>query len=230
LHTRDARCPLTSVGCIFDAKNVYANIQEDHRPQAISWDLRNKACWKPFFGSKGGCSVTEFVQQSVQAPQLSYGAKWADEQRSELEKEVEDILMRAAEECRSSRVTDWNRSMSAELKGLLKRFEEDAAGTRKLTTVEHNGVLETVRRTYRLEGLPVNTSCTQLAVLRKRVLETNIFLTDAKVQFALASYVHAYPNGIVSVWVYVVSLEWRGPGDDTPSEHGGRQASKRGRT
>ena len=36
---------------------------------------------------------------------------------------------------------------------------------------------------------------------------TNIWMSDGpKMQFVLATYVHAYPNNVCSVWVYVASL------------------------
>ena len=37
---------------------------------------------------------------------------------------------------------------------------------------------------------------------------TNLWLSDGpKIQFALSAYVHAYPDNVLSVWVYVATLE-----------------------
>ena len=39
------------------------------------------------------------------------------------------------------------------------------------------------------------------------VERTGIHLNeDKKVEYALAVYVHSYPNDIISVWIYVVSM------------------------
>jgi len=60
--------------------------------------------------------------------------------RAEIEREVFEALQRDAEEQRAHRPTDWNRSANSKLKELLKRFEEDAAGVKKLSAGEHDAV------------------------------------------------------------------------------------------
>jgi len=51
-------------------------------------------------------------------------------------------------------------------------------------------------------------SFTEIQPLLDKIRNTNIWMSDGpKMQFVLATYVHAYPNNICSVWVYVASLE-----------------------
>ena len=121
---------------------------------------------------------------------------------------MEDKLQRTIEDLRGHRPTDWNRSVAAKLRPLLQRFEEDANGTKPLSLAEHNAALERVRQTYKLVGFPMNETWTEVQPLLDKLKNTNIWMSDGpKIQFVLAAYVHAYPNNIFSVWVYVASLE-----------------------
>ena len=137
-------CPLTSVGCVFNDKNVWANVQLAERPFELSWDLGDPKCWKAFFGPRGFPPPREI--ESVQMQRLSY-KRMAEEFRAELEREVEDTLQREFEDLRGHRPTDWNRSLSNTLKALLRRFEQDASGQAPLTKEEHDVQLDKFRTT-----------------------------------------------------------------------------------
>lgn len=199
------RCPLTSVGCVFNDKNIWANVGLSAVPKELSWNFADEKHWRTFFG-KGGFPPPATLQ-STQRATLTY-SRTTESFRSEIEREVYDALQRDVEEQRGFRPTDWNRSANAKLKELLKRFEEDAAGIKPLSAGEHDSALERIRATYRMVGLPINMPYTDRSAIIKRVRETNVFMASAnKIQFALAVYVHAYPNRVCSVWVYAASLE-----------------------
>lgn len=210
----DTSCPLTSVGCVFNDKNIWANIQKSAEPQLVNWELFDPKLWRPFFSRKGGYPEPQYAT-SVQVAQLRY-RRTAEEYRLNVEREVEERLQRQFEDRRAQahRPTDWNHSVAAKLKLLLRRFEEDASGVKTLTQVEHDAVLERVRASYRVVGMPINMSYTELAPLVERLEATNIFSADSPhMQFVLTTYVHAYTNQICSVWVYVASLEDLRKGD-----------------
>ena len=199
------RCSLTSVGAVFNQQNIWANVGPGEAPAEVQWNLSDEKLWKPFFG-KGGFARPD-VLPSAQLSTLEYH-RTTEDFRSGIEREVYDALQREVEELRGFRPTDWNRSVNAKLKDLLKRFEQDVAGVKKLTAIEHDATLERVRASYHMVGLPINVTYTDRNAIIKRVRETNIFLADAKkIQFALSVYVHAYPNQVCSVWVYCASLE-----------------------
>lgn len=119
-------------------------------------------------------------------------------------------MQREFEDLRGHRPTDWNRSLSNTLKKLCKRFEEDASGMQPLTKEEHEAQLDKFRQTYNLVGFPIHEKLAEAPSLKplvERLKNTNIWLADGpKIQFALAAYVHPYPNNIASVWVYVAAL------------------------
>ena len=149
----DSTLPLSSVGCVFNDANVWANIQPSGRPEAMDWQLHEPSKWRPFFGAKGFPAPQ--VMRSVQSATLRY-RRPSEERRKEVEREVEGRLQQEIEDLRGHRPTDWNRSVAAKLRPLLKRFEEDANGTKHLTKEEHDQALERVRATYKLVGFPMN--------------------------------------------------------------------------
>ena len=201
-------CPLTSIGCVFDERNVWANVQLTDKPLEMDWNLQdNPKCWKPFFG-KGGFPPPKSIQ-SVQAETLTF-RRVTEEYRSDLEREVEDRLQREFEDLRGHRPTDWNRSLANTLKKLLKRFEDDAAGGTPLTKEEHEAQLDRVSATFNLVGFPIHAAmadASSLQPLINKLRHTNLYLSESpKIQFALSAYVHPYANDICSVWVYIAAL------------------------
>jgi len=204
-RAEDPACPLTSVGCVFNDTNVWVNVQTFEKPIEVSWDLDDPKCWRPFFGARG--FEPPDVIHSVQDARLRF-KRTTDEYRSGVEREVEDRLQREFENLRGHRVTDWNRSVGTKLKPLLKRYEEDASGVKALSEAEHDVALERIRQTYHLVGFPINDTYTDTKPLVEKLRNTNIHMSDGpKMQFALAVYVHAYPNNVCSVWFYIASLE-----------------------
>ena len=60
----------------------------------------------------------------------------------------------------------------------------------------------------RLVGFPINLTYTDVQPILDKVMHTNLWQADGpKIQFAIATYVHAYPNDVCSVWVYIVAVE-----------------------
>lgn len=56
--------------------------------------------------------------------------------------------------------------------------------------------------------------------LLAKLKETNLWSSDGpKIQFSLVAYAHAYPNNVMSVWVYVASLIDSRAGVDSTHEY-----------
>jgi len=201
-------CPLSSIGCVFDERNVWANVQLTDRPADMDWTLHdNPKCWRPFFG-RGGFPQPKILQ-NLQVEALSY-RRISEGYRSDLERDVEDRLQREFEDLRGHRATDWNRSLASTLKQLLKRFEEDASGGPPLTKEEHEAKLDRVSATFHLVGYPIHAAVPDAASLQPLVAKlrnTNLHASEApKIQFALAAFVHPHVNRLCSVWVYLAAL------------------------
>ena len=89
----DNTLPLVSVGCVFDASNVWANVQESARPAELVWDLADEKKWRPLIGKHGW--EGEHESSPVQHAQLQY-RRTPDQLREGLEREIEDVLQREA--------------------------------------------------------------------------------------------------------------------------------------
>ncbi len=89
----DSTLPLVSVGCVFDASNVWANVQESARPAELVWDLADEKKWRPLIGKHAW--EGEHESSPVQHAQLHY-RRTPDQLREGLEREIEDVLQREA--------------------------------------------------------------------------------------------------------------------------------------
>uniref|UniRef100_A0A8C6RJ87 Coiled-coil and C2 domain containing 2B n=1 Tax=Nannospalax galili TaxID=1026970 RepID=A0A8C6RJ87_NANGA len=111
----DPFCPLQSVDCLFNDRNVWFNIEQNNTPMAIHFDYSKESFWKQLF------------------PKNFQGAKVA--------------------------------------------------------------------------GFPIQMPYTDVQSIIDAVYQTGIHSSEfPMMEFALAVYIHPYPNNILSVWVYLVSL------------------------
>ena len=67
---------------------------------------------------------------------------------------------------------------------------------------------------YKMTGFPLNLSFSNLKAVSDAVLSTGVHQVDSgydslssTTEFVVAVYVHAYPCNIISLWVYVASLQ-----------------------
>ncbi len=59
-----------------------------------------------------------------------------------------------------------------------------------------------------MSGFPINMQYTgELDPVVEAVYATGVHTNDTNdVEFAMAVYIHPYPNSVLSVWIYVASL------------------------
>lgn len=58
-----------------------------------------------------------------------------------------------------------------------------------------------------VSGFPIHMPFSEVRPLIEAVHSTGVHTIDvSNVEFALAVYVHAYPQNVISVWIYVASL------------------------
>lgn len=58
-----------------------------------------------------------------------------------------------------------------------------------------------------VSGFPINMPFTEVDPIVETVFATGVHAHESSdIEFALAVYVHPYPNSVLSVWVYVASL------------------------
>ncbi|NXY67593.1 C2D2B protein, partial [Glareola pratincola] len=58
-----------------------------------------------------------------------------------------------------------------------------------------------------VSGFPIHMAYSEVRPLIEAVHSTGVHTIDvSNVEFALAVYIHAYPQNVLSVWIYVASL------------------------
>nr|XP_010331541.1 protein CC2D2B isoform X2 [Saimiri boliviensis boliviensis] len=116
----DPFCPLKSVDCLFDDRNVWFNIQQSNTPMAVFFDYSKESFWKPL------------LPKNVQGTKV---------------------------------------------------------------------------QSIQVTGFPIQMPYTDVQSVIDAVYQTGINSVEfPQTEFALAVYIHPYPNNILSVWVYLASL------------------------
>uniref|UniRef100_F7IEB6 Coiled-coil and C2 domain containing 2B n=1 Tax=Callithrix jacchus TaxID=9483 RepID=F7IEB6_CALJA len=116
----DPFCPLKSVDCLFDDRNVWFNIQQSNIPMAVLFDYSKESFWKPL------------LPKNVQGTKV---------------------------------------------------------------------------QSIQVTGFPIRMPYTDVQSVIDAVYQTGIHSAEfPQTEFAIAVYIHPYPNNILSVWVYLASL------------------------
>ncbi|CAB1324153.1 unnamed protein product, partial [Coregonus sp. 'balchen'] len=180
----DTFCPLQTVGCLVSADNVWFNIQVYTSPLRMSFDVTKAKLWKPFFSR----AFPNPGLSSVQPEELV----------------VEKILKEKIMEWRPRHPTRWNRYCTSTLRHFLPKLE--LSGGRDVAD-EHRLELQSLLGDYRISGFPLHLPFSEVRPIIEAVYSTGVHNVEASnVEFALAVHVHAYPNNVLSVWVYLASL------------------------
>uniref|UniRef100_A0A3Q3GAB6 Coiled-coil and C2 domain containing 2A n=1 Tax=Labrus bergylta TaxID=56723 RepID=A0A3Q3GAB6_9LABR len=190
----DTFCPLQTVGCLVNADNVWFNIQEYTSPMTMSFDIAKAQLWKPFFSR----SFSHPGLSSVQPEELVY-RRTVRAAAVELQDRIEKILKERIMEWRPRHPTRWNRYCTTTLKQFLPKLE--LRGGRDVAEGLKGQCLEIVF------GFPLNLPFSEIRPIVEAVYSTGVHNVHASnVEFALAVYVHPYPNNVLSVWVYLASM------------------------
>ncbi|KAI1888734.1 hypothetical protein AGOR_G00171780 [Albula goreensis] len=195
----DTFCPLQAVGCLVNAENVWFNMQVYDAPMRMSFDVSKSKLWKPFFSR----AFSDPGLPSVQPEQLVY--RRTDKVAAvELQDRIEKILKEKIMEWRPRHPTRWNRYCTSTLRHFLPKLE--LSGGRDVGE-EHRLELQSMLGDYRISGFPLHMPFSEVRPLVEAVYSTGVHNVEmSNVEFALAVYVHPYPNNVLSVWVYLASL------------------------
>ncbi|XP_064344364.1 protein CC2D2B [Camelus dromedarius] len=195
----DPFCPLQSVDCLFDDENVWFNIQQNNTPMAVYFDYTKEGFWKQLLpkyyqGTKA---------QSIQPEEIIY----SDTNRSmveDLKNRIERTLKCKIMEWRPKQPTRWNRQCTFILRQILPKLE---LGTGSLVSSEEESEFGRLLKFYWVVGFPLQMPYTDVQSVIDAVYQTGIHSSEfPQTEFALAVYIHPYPNNILSVWVYLASL------------------------
>ncbi|XP_025034195.2 coiled-coil and C2 domain-containing protein 2A isoform X1 [Pelodiscus sinensis] len=195
----DTFCPLQSVGCLISFDNIWFNIQRYESPVRINFDISKPKLWKPFFSQ----SLPYPGLSSVQPEELIY--QHTDKAAAlELQGRIEKILKEKIMEWRPRHLTRWNRYCTSALRHFLPLLEQFQG---KAVEDDHQTELQKQLGDYKVTGFPIHMPFSEIKPLIEAVHSTGVHNIDiSNAEFALAVYVHAYPNNVLSVWIYIASL------------------------
>ncbi|KAJ7402747.1 Coiled-coil and C2 domain-containing protein 2A [Pitangus sulphuratus] len=195
----DTFCPLQNVYCLISSDNIWFNIQEYDSPVRINFDISKPKHWKSFFSR----SLPFPGLSSIQPEELVY--QHSDKAAAvELQSRIEKILKDKIMEWRPTRPTRWNRYCTSTLRNFLPLLEQNQG---KDVEDDHQAELQKQLGDYRVSGFPIHMPYSEVRPLIEAVHSTGVHAIDvSNVEFALAVYVHPYPQNVLSVWIYVASL------------------------
>lgn len=195
----DAFCPLQTVGSLISVDNIWLNIQKHTSPMRISFDNMKANLWKPFFSPSfvyPGLSGIQVDRLVYQQPDKVAAA--------ELQRRIENTVKHKFVEWRPQQPTNWNHYYKNILGKFLPKLE---LSERQVTVKKHCHELQKLLGDMRISGHTLHQPFSGMQHIIKAVHRMGVQNIQApNVQFALAVYVHPYPNNILSVWVYLASI------------------------
>uniref|UniRef100_G3T2U8 Coiled-coil and C2 domain containing 2B n=1 Tax=Loxodonta africana TaxID=9785 RepID=G3T2U8_LOXAF len=195
----DPFCPLQSVDCLFDDGNVWFNIQQNNTPMAVHFDYSKESFWKQLFPK----NFQGIKAQSIQPKEIIY----SDTNKSmveDIKNRIERTLKCKMMEWRPKQPTRWNRQCTSILRQMLPKLE---LGTGTFVSSEEESEFERLLQFYWVAGFPIQMPYIDVQSVIDAVYQTGIHSSEfPRTEFALAVYIHPYPNNILSVWVYLASL------------------------
>ncbi|KAL4236187.1 Coiled-coil and C2 domain-containing protein 2A [Mactra antiquata] len=198
-RTQDTTCPLQTIGCLVNHENIWANIQQYDKPSQMMFKLEDTACWQSIFNSRYHNPGLGSIQ-----PDALYYFPTDKDYVTELQEKIQSVLKNKIMDWRSRYITRWNRHCTQIMRKMLPVLEENCG---KSVGEQHIHELEQSFTSYKVSGFPINMPFTEVDPIVETVYSTGVHAQESSdVEFALAVYVHPYPNSVLSVWVYVASL------------------------
>ncbi|KAB0405813.1 hypothetical protein E2I00_013734, partial [Balaenoptera physalus] len=200
----DPFCPLQSVDCLFDGENVWFNIQQNNSPRAVYFDYSKESFWKQLLPKNYQGTKAQSIQFSVFQPEEIIYSDTNKSVVEDLKNRIERTLKYKIMEWRPKQPTRWNRQCTFILRQILPKLE---LGTGNFVSSEEESEFERLLQFYWVAGFPIQMPYTDVQSVIDAVYQTGIHSSEfPQTEFALAVYIHPYPNNILSVWVYLASL------------------------
>lgn len=227
----DTCCPLKEIMCLATPHNIWANVQFESRPCDVSYNVANTDAWRPFFGAR--MPLPQGGLQSIQED-IKY-TETSEAHCLEVENLVRGAIKTRFRMWRSKRhrsVTTFHPDASAILHDALPALENwcrtaDAKTPREPTRGRVDAApppavlstldvlqsqiedrMRTILRTRTLKGCPHNIPFSDTSEIMDKIKALRVHESQhPEVQFVAA--VRAFPiaNGIVSLWVFLGTLE-----------------------
>ncbi|CAH0584556.1 unnamed protein product [Chrysodeixis includens] len=195
---RDVGCPLKTVDYVFDNENIWVNMQTSQDCESMSFDFTRSSEWQPVFDK----TVFVMKQPVVTDNELYSPPPSVDGLRAALDTKIKAKVQK----WRPHMKTIWNRYCSTLLREMLPQWEYwtfNPTGPKPGFSQK----LKHLMVTFKIFGFPLNMAYVNTKSVLAAVKSTGLHVTDdPNVEFALAVDVCAYPNNVLSVWVFLASI------------------------
>nr|CAD7430292.1 unnamed protein product [Timema monikensis] len=190
---RDNFCPLQKVYCLMNDENIWANVQSEEEARHTRFDVVRRSDWLPVFGRNVGAptgsiqpAVLEYTHTSSSSCQVL---------QDNLEKHLRDSLMK----WRKASRTVWNRYCIAILRKLLPALEYSSWKMDEHLNIDHIQEMQHLLGSHKMFGFPLNMSYTNMEAVTEAMRATGVHYNENPgVEFALAVYIHPFPNNVLS--------------------------------
>ncbi|XP_050435842.1 coiled-coil and C2 domain-containing protein 2A isoform X2 [Adelges cooleyi] len=203
--TGDSFSPLQEVYCLINDENIWLNVQLEKSVPRTRWDVTQNKDWNAAFGR---FQAAPTVSGSVQPPTIDYMPAAIADARL-LQEKLENTLRNVLMKWRMKSRTIWNRYCITVLRKILPHLEKETWSKNNLDTA-YLEELQHLLVSHKMCGFPINRPYSSTENLIESIKATGLHLNEnPQVEFALAVYIHPYPNQVLSVWIYLASLQPR---------------------
>ncbi|XP_047534737.1 protein CC2D2B [Vanessa atalanta] len=193
---REIGCPLKIVSYVFDCENIWVNTQVSQACERMSFDFSISSDWQNVFDKP------LFVARPITIDSLYSKPGDVENLRLNLETKIKSKIQK----WRSHIKTIWNRYCSSLLKEMLPHYEYWAFNPLEARPTLGNR-LKQLTATYKIFGFPLNMPYINMKLIISSVKSTSIHVNDdPNVEFGLGVEVYAYPNNVLSVWVFLACI------------------------
>ncbi|RXN02053.1 Coiled-coil and C2 domain-containing protein 2A [Acipenser ruthenus] len=185
---------------VLEGETAYVVTQENR--DYVLWNPRTGECYEQFDIfcplQTADCLISEHNPSEISYRPTD--TRFVEQLESRIEKTLKMKLM----EWRSHHPTRWHRQCIVMFRHILPRLEYNPGGA---VLEEQVLELETVLKEYKVTGFPVQMPYMDMKTVIETIHSTGIHNTEIPgTEFAIAVYIHPYPNNILSLWIYLASL------------------------
>ncbi|KAI8118640.1 Coiled-coil and C2 domain-containing protein 2A [Lucilia cuprina] len=198
---KDVFCPLHTLKMVVTPNNFFLNIQTESRVSMMNFNLNDSSCWLPGFTKKNPAPLGGFQS-------LEYKYRLSNNV-SELKYNIERKIMKKISAWRTMRKTIWSRAFQPRLLSILQGMEHSVTfgSGSSYEELKYNNMLAAEFPNYKIFGFTLNFTYTNLNQISERIKTTGLHLnTNKNVEYSLAVHIHSYPNNILSIWLFLITI------------------------
>ncbi|GCA62579.1 hypothetical protein KIPB_004415 [Kipferlia bialata] len=214
--THDA-CPYLSLDYVFNAHNLYANVQSDRHPMDVEFPLSQQRCWAALIPPSPSGAERQSVLPAFAPLDLSPPAfvPPAPDVTASLTAALTHTLASSLEHWRVRFVTRWDKGLAQAMLPVLQSLEAwrraDVADTPALLAAarqQHKAATASFHRgSGSIHEAVIEQVWTDSNALVDAVQETGVHKARTEgAEFALSVYLAPYSPTMIHVWVYVACV------------------------